>query len=104
MGYRTILETKTLTSNFRALFDFAQFLAAGETISSATVTATVYSGTDASPSSIISGSASISGTQVTQTITAGTSGVTYLLVCAATSSASQAMIQQAYLTVKPAGT
>lgn len=104
MSYRTVFDGKILGTNFRALFNFASNLAAGETISSASTTATVYSGTDASPSSIISGAASISGATVTQVITGGVAGVIYLLTCTATSSASQAMVREAFLVVKDAGT
>lgn len=104
MSYRTIFDAKALGTNFRAIFSFAESLAAGETVSSATVTATVYSGTDASPSSIISGSATCSGSTATQTITGGVAGVVYLLVCVATSSASQAMVRQGYLAVQAEGT
>lgn len=104
MSYRSIFDAKILGTNCKVVFDFSRFLAVGETISSATTTATVYSGTDASPSSSISGSASISGGSVTQTITGGTVGVTYLLTCVGTSSLSQAMIVEGYLVVKGAGT
>ena len=54
MSYRSIFNAKISSTNFYAVFDFAQNLSITETISSASVTATVYSGTDASTSSIIS--------------------------------------------------
>ena len=70
--------------------DFASLLAAGETISSvATTVASVYSGTDASPSAILSGSASNSGSVVSQKITAGTLGVIYQILLQVTTSTSQ---------------
>lgn len=65
-------------------FDFTDDLATGETISSVeggVIVVTVYSGTDATPSAILSGSPSISGNIVSQLITAGTSGVKYKLTC-----------------------
>jgi len=65
-------------------FDFSKDLDDGESLASAVVTASVYSGTDASPSSIVSGAASISGNIVTQTITTGVPGVIYQLTCAVT--------------------
>ena len=49
-----VSETKTLT------FDFLSLLAIGESISTASGSAAVYSGTDSSPSALISGSASYS--------------------------------------------
>jgi len=88
-------ETKTYT------WDFTSQLAVGETISTQSVAATVYSGTDASPSSIISGSASASGAIVSQKITAGTVGVTYLLTCTITTSATQTLILTALLSIVP---
>ena len=83
------------------VFDFTSRLAATETISTKVVTATVYSGTDASPSAIISGSATSSGQKVTQSVTAGTLGVTYLLLCTITTSLSQTLQLSGYLTIIP---
>tara|TARA_R110000868_G_scaffold233900_1_gene487609 strand:+ start:76 stop:384 length:309 start_codon:yes stop_codon:yes gene_type:complete len=88
-------ETLTLT------FNFISRCAAAETISSASVVATVYSGTDTSPQSIVSGSPTISGQTVTQKITAGTEGVTYYLLCSATTSTSQVLQLGGYLTIAP---
>lgn len=80
-------------------FDFISDLAAGETISTQTVTASVYSGTDASPSGLISGSATASGTVVTQAVTAAgkTAGVIYELLCTITTSTSQTLKKAGYL-------
>lgn len=88
---RTILGGKTSGETVKEPFDFTSRLAAGETISTATVTATVYSGTDATPSALISGSTSISGAVVTQAITGGTTGNIYQLACAITTSAGQTL-------------
>ena len=82
-------------------FDFTSRLTSAETISTASVTASVYSGTDATPSSVVSGSATISGKTVTQPLTAGTEGGTYLLVCQITTSLSQTLELSAFLTVVP---
>ncbi len=62
--------------------DFAKRLAAGVGLAAgtATVTATVLTGADPSPSAILSGSPSISGTKVLQFVIAGLDGVTYKLV------------------------
>lgn len=86
-------ETKTIT------FDFTSDLASGETISTKTCVATVYSGTDASPSSLINGAASNSGAIVSQSITAGTAGVIYLVTCTITTSASQTLIKETLIAV-----
>lgn len=96
---RIILEGKLLGETVLETFDFTSRLSAAETISTATVTASVYSGTDASPSSIVSGSATISGQTVTQLITAGTLGVIYSLLCTITTSLGQTCELAAYLAV-----
>lgn len=75
-------------------FDFSDELAVGETIATQVVTATVYSGTDASPSSLISGAASASGAVVSQKITTvgvGVLGTIYELLCSITTSAGQTL-------------
>ncbi len=60
--------------------DFVNELSTGETLTSVySVTFTVFQGTDADPSSHLSGSASIVGTVVSQRVAYLTSGVTYTL-------------------------
>jgi len=98
---RVILAPKLQGETQTYTFDFASQLAVGETISTQSVAATVYSGTDASPSSIISGSASAAGTVVSQKLTAGTVGVIYTLVCTITTSASQTLQLAGYLAITP---
>ena len=88
-------ETKTIT------FDFTSLLASGETISTQQCAATVYSGTDATPSAIISGSASASGAVVSQKVTAGTVGVIYSIVCTITTSLTQTLQLSGFLAVLP---
>ena len=86
-------------------FDFSSLLAIGETLSTEVVTATVYSGTDATPSNIISGAASASGAIVTQLIDTtganGVVGVLYELLAAVTTSAGQTLHLSGYLVVMP---
>jgi hypothetical protein len=82
-------------------FDFTSQMGVSETVSTQVVAATVYSGVDASPSAIISGSASASGKVVSQAITAGVSGCVYQLVCTITTSLSQTLQQSSYLAVVP---
>lgn len=69
-------------------WDFSRLLVGGETISTATITVTVVSGSDASPSAIKSGSTTHTNGVVKQLITGGVNGVFYLLSCAVTTSAS----------------
>lgn len=99
MGNREVFEIKPPTDTRIFYFDFTSDLAVGETISTQVVTATVYSGTDANPSAIISGVASASGAIVSQKITAGTAGVIYTLLCTITTSASQTLTIAGYLAV-----
>lgn len=98
---RTILTPKFQGETKTYSFDFTSQLASGETISTQVVTATVYSGTDALPSSIISGSATASGAVVSQKITAGTVGVIYTLLCTITTSAGQTLQMSAFMTIIP---
>lgn len=95
----TLLEVKDPSEVLLIPFRYDN-LATGETISSATVTATVHSGTDATPSAIISGAVTISGSTVTQKIIGGVSGVVYKLRCSATTSASRTLIIPALLPVE----
>ena len=98
---RVVLEGKPVGETENVTFDFTSRLGTAETISTKSVSATVYSGTDASPSAIVNGSATSSGAVVTQSITAGTLGVTYLLVCTITTSLSQTLELSAFLVVVP---
>ena len=72
---------------YPAEFNFGLYLAVGETISGATSTATVFAGSDPSPSSILDGSPTISGTVVTQKVYGGVSGVIYNVTVVVTTSA-----------------
>lgn len=87
-------ETVTLTFPFT--------LPEGATISSATVVASVYSGTDSNPSAILSGSDSTSGSNILQKVTGGVEGVIYQLLCSATLSDGQILQLAGYLAVTPA--
>ena len=89
------LQGETVTKTF----EFVSALAAGETISTQSVTCTVWSGVDSSPSSMISGSASASGTTVTQKITGGVVGVVYYLLCTITTSSGQTLQSAGFLAV-----
>lgn len=101
MNGRVELPAKLAGTTRDVKFDFSSLLASGETISTQSVTATVYSGTDASPSDLISGDASASGAIVTQSLAGGTAGVIYKLVCEITTSDSQTLQLVGYLAVVP---
>src|SRR5674476_101666 len=74
-------ETKTL------MWDFSSDLAIGETLSTASVVSTVWSGNDPAPSATVSGTATVNNPQVTQKLTGGVAGSIYQLICTAVTSA-----------------
>ena len=98
---RLIFSGKISSETVIETFAFTSRLAAAETISTASVAATVYSGTDATPSAVISGSSTITGQKVTQKLTGGTLGVIYKLVCTITTSLGQTLLLTAFLAVVP---
>lgn len=98
---RQSIAPKLVGSTVTVPFNFASDLAVGETLVVASCTCSVYSGTDASPSALLAGSASISGTVVSQNITAGVVGTLYELLCTATTSAGQTLLKSGYLAAVP---
>lgn len=99
MTYRGIFDAKVSSVDGSATFSFSDELAVGESLSSASVTATIYSGTDATPSGLLNGPATKSGGQVTQLLTGGVVGVVYLLTCTGLTSASETLVREGYLAV-----
>ena len=88
---QVVLPLKPQSETSKVTFDFISKLAIGETISTATTTAAVWSGADSVPSSLISGAASISGTKVSQMLTGGVAGTVYKLSCTITTSSGQTL-------------
>ena len=83
----TVLAYKFTTESEVFDFDFSAVLGTGETIASATVTVTVQTGTDASPSAILSGAVALTTVgHVLQRVIGGTDKVTYRLTVTATTS------------------
>jgi hypothetical protein len=78
---------KITTENEQFTFDFSTVMSSGETISLATSTVEVVSGTDANPTAILVGSPVISGQQVAQRISGGLDGVIYRIEVTSTTSA-----------------
>lgn len=101
MSTRVDLAPKLAGTTQNYEFDFTSLLADEETISTETVTASVYSGTDAAPSTIINGAASESGGVVTQSIQDGIEGVIYELLAEVTTSESQTLQLTGYLAIIP---
>ena len=98
---RIITDPKLAGETKNLVFDFLSQLAVGETISTKSVVATVFSGTDATPSAVVNGAASSSGSQVTQSVTAGTVGVIYKLLCTITTSLSKTLQLSTFMAVVP---
>lgn len=98
---RVILPPKLQGETVTIPFDFISRLSPSETIVSAVCTCSTYSGTDALPNSVISGTATISGTIVNQLITVGVLGVIYALLAKATTSLGQVIELSAYLVIIP---
>lgn len=94
--------SKLTDEDIDLVVDFSNAVPAGVTISSASVTATVYSGVDGTPSAIVNGSATISNSLITQTIDDGTEGCVYLLTFSATLSDGQIVRKQGYMAIEPA--
>lgn len=83
------------------VFEFGESMAPTESITSASMVCSVYTGVDASPSSLLKGAVLISGTQIGQMMTGGIVGVVYQLLCTAKTSGGQTLQQTAYYYVEP---
>ena len=95
---RVILPAKRQAAVVTAPFDFTALLTSGTTISSATLTASVYSGVDPTMA-IFSGTPTISGSVVLQKITGGVPGTVYSILCTAVTSDGQTPELQGFLAV-----
>lgn len=84
-------------------FDYSAELADGETLVSAVITVSVLSGTDASPSSLLFGSPTVSGGYILQSITGGVRNVNYLIRCLASTSAGRILAAVASMEVVTLG-
>ncbi len=82
MPDQLILDSKNPSSTIRVSFNFLSQLAVGENLSNThSVTVSVFSGTDANPSALLSGVTVRVGSVVSQSITGGVAGNVYLLKC-----------------------
>ncbi len=81
-------------------FDFSGDLASGETFSTMTVTASVYSGVDASPQNIVSGAEVNDNPRVKQLFTGGVLGTIYIILCTVVTSAGQTLQRAGYLAIQ----
>ena len=94
-GCKAVGETATFT------YDFADKIPAGVTINAAVCNAIVYTGYGSvpDPSSMIVGAATVNGMVVSQLVSGGVDGVTYVLQFSATCSDGEIILGQALLPV-----
>ncbi len=95
----TAFSYKVIAENEQFTFDFSPAMGTGETITTASSTALVVSGTDASPTSILQGGPVVSGQQVGQRIYAGLDGVIYRIQMTVITSASNTLVLLADLQI-----
>lgn len=98
-GGRNIWMPKKVGEVVTIPFDFVGDLAPGETLLTAAITASVYSGVDTNPSDIKSGSPTIVGSKIHQNVRRGLSGVIYGILCRVTTSLGQTLDMSAYCTI-----
>lgn len=92
-------EQKYPISLVYGVFDFSSLLTNGQTISTASCSVEVWVGVDPSPSAILLGSPTVSGTVVSQYLQNGVSGVIYRIACQANCSDGTNQVLLAYLPV-----
>jgi len=97
---RVIVPPKEASKQYTQNIDFSDQMASGETITSTTVSCTVYSGVDPTPSAVL-GSTTVSGQTLNQVLTGGVAGVIYQVVLQANTSASQQLIKSFFLAIVP---
>lgn len=91
--------SKDVAETIPIVFNFFDKLQYGETINGSAVTVSVFSGTDANPSAMLSGPAVNTSTTVTQNITGGLAGNIYMIVCVATATGSHNYSKECRLAV-----
>lgn len=102
-GTRVELPPKRQGEVISPPFDFSFKCQAGDILSAPVVTCTVWSGVDASPSSVLTGTNPITGQVVNVGLQAGVVGVIYIVKCSVTASLSGTLILEGMLAVLPEG-
>lgn len=98
MGNRTVLPSKLSTESFVYKFDMSSLLFLGESVGAGVVTCTVL--IDGLPAPhMVSGEATVLNNVISQLITAGDVGVTYVLRVAATTNQGNVVITLANLSI-----
>ena len=99
MGNMQVLDQKSPEAVTKVTWDFLSQLGAGETLTLATVSVSVWTGVDPSPAAILDGAPSLSGSQVSQLIQDGIAGVVYKIRVQASTSLGQIVVMYSYLAV-----
>jgi hypothetical protein len=95
-----IFDAKAVGETNPYVVNFSDRLTGGESLNGASVTVTVFSGTDASPSSMLSGSATYDAYgNVTQNLTGGVAGVVYNIAFTVTATGSHNYVKVGQLAV-----
>jgi hypothetical protein len=112
VGGQVVFPPKKVAEIAQLTFDFTStFEDITSAINAAVVSVSVWSGTDANPSALLSGAAAIvtpsNGTparRVTQNVTGGLAGVIYQIECQATTASGLVAVQSGLLAIRPAVT
>lgn len=94
-----VSESKLIGETLNVSIDFLSRLQVGESVQTAAVSIQVFSGIDANPSAMLSGSPIISGSLVTQKVIGGLPGVVYELFLYARTSLNNIPVQQTKIAV-----
>ena len=94
-NYSVEFSEKKVAERVRVGVDFVRLLAAGESIVSAVVVASVLRGVDAAPAGLLNGACSVAGSNVWQELKDGVAGVYYTLEFAATTNLGHVLIERA---------
>lgn len=98
-GGNAILNAKKAGETISFPFPFTSSLSTGETISSATSTCTVWSGTDPNASLMVSSAPIVSGGIVYQAVNGGVEGNIYVVAVSALTSLNQMIEQDAFMAI-----
>jgi len=95
-----IFDSKAAGETAPYIVNFSDRLVGSETINGASVTVSVFSGTDSTPATMLSGSATYDANgNVTQILTGGVAGVVYNIVYIVTTSGSHNYVKVGQLAV-----
>jgi hypothetical protein len=98
-----LLSTKDPNEKFPITFDFAEYLEGESITGTPTIAIEVYEGTDATPNNVLSGSVTVTGDRVKQTVQGGVAGAKYLIRATATTNLGRIYTLGAVLPVQKAG-